>query len=232
MLADVQETLGRRVAAEIAAAGGCVRFDCCDVSQADQVQASIERAAAEQGGLDVVVQCAGIVHVGLLHDCSESDWDRLMAVNLKSIFLGLKYSLPHLRQNRQSYMVNVASISSFVGQAQTPAYTASKGAVRSLTQSIALDYAALGLRCNCICPGITDTPMLRQHLESADDPDQTLRERVRRVPIRRALQPAEIARTALFLCCEDSAGMTGSSLVVDGGYLAAAEWDALNPPVS
>jgi NAD(P)-dependent dehydrogenase (short-subunit alcohol dehydrogenase family) len=98
--------------------------------------------------------------------------------------------------------------------------------VLSLTRSIALDYAALGLRCNCVCPGITDTPMLREHLDRTGDADGALRARVRRVPLHRALDPADIARTIVYLSCEDSAGVTGTSIVVDGGYLAAAEWDA------
>ena len=119
-----------------------------------------------------------------------------------------------------------ASISSFVGQAATPAYTASKSAVLGLTRSIALDYAALGLRCNCVCPGITDTPMLREHLDKTPDPEATLAERLRRVPMRLPLTPEDIAKAVLYLSCEDSAGVTGTSLVVDGGYLAAAEWDA------
>ena len=124
-------------------------------------------------------------------------------------------------------MVNVGSISSFVGQAATPAYTASKAAVLGLSRSIALDYAAIGLRCNCVCPGITDTPMLREHL------DKTARPRGdagRPAPPRAAGVGADaratIARSILYLSCEDSAGVTGTSLVVDGGYLAAAEWDA------
>jgi NAD(P)-dependent dehydrogenase (short-subunit alcohol dehydrogenase family) len=161
-----------------------------------------------------------------LHEYAASDWDVLMGVNLKSMFLSLKHAIPHLRRNARSYVVNVGSISSFVGQAATPAYTASKAAVLGLSRSIALDYAAIGLRCNCVCPGITDTPMLREHLNKTVDPDATLAERVRRVPIRRALAADEVARSILYLSCEDSAGVTGTSLVVDGGYLAAAEWDA------
>ena len=108
-------------------------------------------------------------------------------------------------------MVNVGSISSFVGQAATPVYTTSKGAVLSLSRSIALDYAHLGLRCNCVCPGITDTPLLRQHLNTTDDPEQTLRQRVSRVPINRAIEPEEVARAILYLSCEDSSGVTGTS---------------------
>ncbi len=146
-------------------------------------------------------------------------------VNLKSIFFSIKHGIQYLKRQSPSYVVNVGSVSSFVGQAATPAYTASKSAVLGLSRSIALDYAAIGLRCNCVCPGITDTPMLREHLDKTSDPEATLAGRLRRVPMRLPLKPAEIARAILYLSCDDSAGVTGTSLVVDGGYLAAAEWD-------
>jgi len=225
-IADLGERPGRELAAEIGARGGRAIFERCDVADENEVRAAIDAAAAAWGGLQIVVNCAGIVQVKLLHEYTEAEWDRLMAVNVKSIFFALKHALPHLTKNDRSYLVNVGSISSFVGQASTPAYTTSKGAVLSLTRSIALDYASLGLRCNCVCPGITDTPMLREHLDRTGDPEGALRTRVRRVPLHRALAPAEIARTIVYLSCEDSAGVTGTSVVIDGGYLAAAEWDA------
>jgi NAD(P)-dependent dehydrogenase (short-subunit alcohol dehydrogenase family) len=206
--------------------GPSTAFLQADVSREDQVCDSLAKTVARFDGLHIIVNCAGVVHVKLLHEYEEADWDRLMGVNLKSIFFSVKHGLQYLRRHRPSYVVNVASISSFVGQAATPAYTASKSAVLGLTRSIALDYAALGLRCNCVCPGITDTPMLREHLNKMPDPEATLSERLRRVPMRLPLQPHDIARAVLYLSCTDSAGVTGTSLVVDGGYLAAAEWNA------
>jgi len=232
VVADVSDTSGQRVAAEINSNGGHAAYTSCDVSDSEQVARSIDTAVERFGGLHIVVNSAGIVHVGLLHEYSESDWDRLMGVNLKGIFFSLKHAFPYLSSNKHSYMVNVGSISSHVGQRLTPAYTTSKGAVFSLTQSIALDYAAYGLRCNCVCPGITDTPMLRHHLNTTPDPEETLRQRVRRVPLNRALQPDEVARSILYLSCEDSAGVTGTSMIIDGGYLAAAEWDTDDDSIS
>src|SRR4051812_39745579 len=223
-LADLQTERGQKVADEIRAAGGRALFTTCDVARAGDVHTSIEQTAREFGGLSIIVNCAGIVQVKLLVELDEADWDRLMAINVKSIYLSTKFGLPHLKRNARSYIVNIGSISSYVGQGGTPAYTASKGAVLMLSKSIALDYAADGVRCNCVCPGITDTPMLREHLDKTPDPDATLASRVRRVPIGVALKPADIAKTALYLSCEDSAGVTGTSLVVDGGYLTAAEW--------
>jgi NAD(P)-dependent dehydrogenase (short-subunit alcohol dehydrogenase family) len=201
-------------------------FFQADVSSEEQVRESVVKTIARFGGLGIIVNCAGVVHVKALHEYEESDWDRLMGINLKSIFFSVKHGLPYLKRHSPSYVVNVGSISSFVGQAATPAYTASKAAILGLSRSIALDYAALGVRCNCVCPGITDTPMLREHLDKTPGPEATLAERLRRVPLRVALAPYDIAKAILYLSCEDSAGVTGTSLVVDGGYLAAAEWNA------
>ena len=223
-IADVQAELGEALAASIVAGGGHAQFMRCDVSREDDVRRTLDEAAAKFGGLDIVVNCAGIVHVRLLHETSEAQWDELMGVNVKSIFFSIKHALPHLQKKPRSTMVNIGSIGSFIGQANTPVYTTSKGAVLSLTRSIALDYAAIGLRCNCVCPGITDTPMLRYHLSKAPDPEATLRQRLERVPMGTALTPHDIAKAVLYLACEDSSGVTGTSLVVDGGYLAAAEW--------
>jgi NAD(P)-dependent dehydrogenase (short-subunit alcohol dehydrogenase family) len=208
----------------LSAPEGSTVFLRADVSNEQQVRDSLAQTVARFGAVQIIVNCAGIVHVGPLHEYDVADWDRLMGVNLKSMFLSVKHGLPYLRLHPKSYVVNVGSISSFVGQAATPAYTASKSAVLGLTRSIALDYAALGVRCNAVCPGITDTPMLRQHLDKTADAEATLTERLTRVPTGQALEPRDIAKAILYLSCEDSSGVTGTSLVVDGGYLAAAEW--------
>jgi NAD(P)-dependent dehydrogenase (short-subunit alcohol dehydrogenase family) len=223
---DIQVERGQAVAEKILAGGGQALFLECNVSKEEQVRLAIEKTARHFGGLQIIVNCAGFVQVTPLHEYSEAAWDYLMAVNLKSIFFSLKHGYPFLRQNPRSYVVNIASISSFVGQATTPAYTASKHAVIGLSRSIALDYAADGLRCNSICPGITDTPMLRYHLSKTPDPDATLANRLRRVPMGVALTPKDIAKAVLYFSCEDSSGITGTSLVIDGGYTTAAEWDS------
>ena len=175
-----------------------------------------------------MVNNAGIVDVKELHEYTEEDWDRVMDINVKSMFLSFKYAFPYLRKNQKSYVVNIGSISSFVGQNNTPVYTTSKGAVLQLSRSIGLDYAKYGIRCNCVCPGITDTPMLHQHLDTTPDPEEHLAERLRRVPLGSILTSTDVAKSILFLSCEDSAGVTATSLIVDGGYLAAAEWDCKN----
>ncbi|MFT5377964.1 MAG: NAD(P)-dependent dehydrogenase (short-subunit alcohol dehydrogenase family) [Candidatus Latescibacterota bacterium] len=184
----------------------------------------MQKTVDEFGALQIVVNCAGIVHVGLLHEYGEEAWEQLMGVNAKAIYLATKFSWPFFKDNWRSYMVNIASASSFIGQASTPAYTVSKHAALGLTRSIALDYAVIGLRCNCICPGITDTPMLRFHLNTTSDPEATLARRMERVPMGVAIQPADVAKAALYFSCEDSSGITGTSLVIDGGWTACAEW--------
>ncbi len=224
-IADIQAEPGEQLAGSILSRGGQAVFLECDVAHEEQVRLAITQTVAHYGSLQIIVNCAGIVHVTPLDEYTEKDWDYLMGVNLKSIFFSLKHGIPHLRQNARSYMINIASVSSFIGQAGTPAYTASKHAALGLSRSIALDYASDGLRCNCICPGITDTPMLRSHLSMTADPEGTLANRLRRVPVGAALKPGDIARAVLYFACEDSAGVTGTSLIVDGGYTAAAEWD-------
>jgi NAD(P)-dependent dehydrogenase (short-subunit alcohol dehydrogenase family) len=224
-LVDVQAERGGAVERSIRSTGGEALFLPCDVASEDAVRTAIKETVGRYGGLQVIVNCAGVVHGRPLHEYAAEDWDRLMAVNVRGIFFSLKHGLVHLRRNRSSAMVNVGSISSFVGQASTPAYTASKFAVLGLSRSIALDYAADGVRCNCVCPGITDTPLLRHHLKAAPDPAAALASRLHRVPIGRVLTPDDIARAVLYLSCDDSAGVTGTSLIVDGGYLAAAEWE-------
>lgn len=224
-LIDVQAAKGEAIAESIRGAGGRATFIECDVRREEAVRDSMEATVREFGGLQIIVNCAGIVHVGLLDRLSVEDWDRVMDVNVKSIFLSTKHGMGHLRKNSRSYIVNIGSIGSFIGQGLTPVYSATKGAVLLLSKSIALDYAADGVRCNCVCPGITDTPMLREHLNTTPDPEATLASRLRRVPMGVAMSPNDIARAVVYFSCEDSAGVTGTSLVVDGGYLAAAEWE-------
>lgn len=214
----------RDLANEIKAAGGMALAIECDVANEDSVKASIEQTVEQFQGLDILINNAGMVDVRALHETTADQWDRVMDVNVKSVFFSLKHSLDHLRAAGRASIVNVGSISSFVGQAATPVYTTSKHAMLGLTRSIALDYAQDGIRCNCICPGITDTPMLREHLDATGDPEGTLRERLVRVPMGIALTPYDVARSILFFASEESAGITGTSLVVDCGYLTAAEW--------
>ena len=223
-IADIQTNQGIELERKICDAGGFAIFTVCDVSLEEDIRKSMERTAEVFGDIHALVNCAGIIHISPLEDYSVSEWDNLMAINLRSIYLSIRHGIQYLRKHSQSTIINVGSISSFVGQASTPAYTASKYAVHGLSRSIALDYAADGVRCNCVCPGITDTPMLRHHLKS-ETAVAALETRLHRVPIGRLLTSHEIAKAVLYLASDDSSGVTGTSLVVDGGYTAAAEWN-------
>lgn len=195
------------------------------LSQESTIVESIALAERTFGRLDILISNAGMVLAKWLHESTVEDWDQLMNVNVRATFLAFKHAFPLLRRNERSYVVINGSISSFVGQALTPIYSTSKGALLLLGKSIALDYAQWNIRCNVVCPGITDTPMLREHLESTGNAEAALAERSRRVPLGAANRAEDVAKSFLYLSCEDSAGITGTSLVVDGGYLAAAEWD-------
>src|SRR5712671_844181 len=224
-LAGRRLTLSRRFAEELKGEGREALPLTCDVSKERQVRDSIRQTVKHFGKLDIVVNNAGMVHIKMLHEYTEREWDLVMDVNVKSMFFAVKHAVPHLRRAGRGYIVKVGSISSFVGQALTPVYTTTKHAVVGLTKSIALDYAADGIRCNCVCPGITDTPMLREHLNVQPDPDAALAARLRRVPMAIPLTPDDVAKTILFLSCDDSSGVTGTTLVIDAGYLTAAEWE-------
>ena len=217
-LLDCDEERGRR------AAGGIGEFFAVDVCVESQVEQALGEVLRRFGRVDHLVNNAGMVLVKTIEESTVADWDRVMDVNVKSVFLMTKHLLPALGRSAHATIVNVGSISGFVAQKGTPAYVASKGAVLMLSKALALDLAGYGIRVNCVCPGITDTPMLRFHLSTTPDPGRTLQERCNRVPLARALAPREIANAVLYLSGDQSSGITGTSLVVDAGYTATAEW--------
>lgn len=224
---DIDEGMGTAAANDVQARGGHCEFIAADISREQDVARSIRLAVHKWGAIDHLVNNAGIVLVKPLEECTVEEWDRVMAVNVRSIFLTAKHALPWLRGSSSPTIVNMGSVSSFAGQADTPAYVASKGAVAMLSKTMALDFARWGIRVNCVCPGITDTPMLRFHISRSADPERTVRERLNRVPLGRMLTGDDIAGATLYLSGPDSAGITGTTLLVDGGYLAAAEWSNL-----
>jgi len=219
-LVDIDEGLGEELAHEITKEGGTAQFIPCDMGKEVDIKRAISQTSEIFGGINILINNAGIILVKPLHELSSEEWDEQLAINLKAYFLSFKYAYPYLKANKQSYVVNMGSVNSFVGQAHTPAYNASKSAILNLSKSIAIDYAADGIRCNTVCPGITDTPMLRKHMPD----DESIRRRLERVPTKKILSTADIAKSVAYLSCEDSAGVTGTNIVIDGGYLATAEW--------
>lgn len=223
-LLDLDEDRGRSAVKEIKAGGGICEFYRTDVAVESEVVRTLGDIVSSFGGLDHLVNNAGMVLVKDIEACTVGEWDLVINVNLRSVFLITKYSLPSLRLSPHPTIVNVGSVSSFIAQKDTPAYVASKGGVLMLSKALALDLARFGIRVNCVCPGITDTPMFRFHVNSSDDPERTLRERFNRVPLGRPLSPREIGDAILYLSGDQSSGITGTSLVVDAGYTATCEW--------
>lgn len=224
LVVDLNAAEGEETAELIRSGGGRAVFRKADVAKEAEVCAAVQQAAEAFGGVQVLVNNAGINLVKFLEDTSEEEWDRVMAVNVKSMFLFIKHSVPHMRRAGGGSIVNVGSIGSFVGQYKTPAYIASKGAVMLLTKSLALDYGRDNIRVNCVCPGITDTPMLRRHFDTLPNAAAVMRQRADRVPLHRFLQPEDIARAILYLASDDASGVTGEAHLVDGGILAGCEY--------
>lgn len=224
VVADVLEEAGEATAAALRQEEHRAEFVHADVSEESDVRRLIEHAVERFGRLDIVVNNAGTAIVRTCEECTVEEWDRLMAVNVRSIFLTTKYAVGPMRRQGGGAILNVGSVSSLVGQRGTPAYCASKGAVLMLTKSLAVDYGPDRIRVNCLCPGITDTPLLRFHVGHAPNPEEHLRERLRRVPLGAMLYPEDMGRAAAFLCSDDARGITGAYLLVDGGYLACAEF--------
>jgi NAD(P)-dependent dehydrogenase (short-subunit alcohol dehydrogenase family) len=222
---DINASGGSETVALAADRSSEVVFERVDVGDEAEVKAVVDRTVARWGRLDILFNNAGVVLVKPLEETTEAEWDHLMSVNLKSIFFGCKHAIPHIRQAGGGAILNTGSIGSFTGQLNTPAYIASKGAVALLTKSLALDYGRDGIRVNCICPGITDTPMLREHMGYGEAGEKNIRERLARVPLGKLLDPGDVARAAVYLVSDDSMGITGITHIVDGGLLAAAEYN-------
>lgn len=219
-LIDIKRKEGKSLEEEIKSNGGSAKYLFCDIGDEKAIKESIELTVEHFGALHIVINNAAVNLIKPLHKCSSEEWDWQMNINLRAVFLSFKYAYPYLTKQELSYIVNIGSVSSFVGQAHTPGYIASKGGIHMLTKAIAIDYAAEGIRCNIVCPGITDTLLLRTHIGS----EELLKERLKRVPTGKILTPKDIAKTVAYLSCEDSPGITGTSIIVDGGYLATAEW--------
>jgi NAD(P)-dependent dehydrogenase (short-subunit alcohol dehydrogenase family) len=223
-LLDRDQAAGIAVKDGIEARGGDCAFHHVDISDESAIISAINQIQSRFQSVDHVVNCAGITVVKKIEECTAQDWDYVLNVNLRSVFLIAKYVLSLLRSSQHPTIVNVASVSSMVAQIGTAAYVASKGGVLMLSKALALDLAEEGIRVNCVCPGITDTPMFRFHMSMESNPIEATQERISRVPLGRALLPREIADAILYLSSDQSSGITGTSLVVDAGYTATAEW--------
>lgn len=204
-------------AAEIRARGGEATYLQTDVTSPEQVQRLLDGAAELLGGIDVIVNNAGIQRAGPVTDLAVEDWDALMQVNPRSCFLGAKFGIPHLRAAGGGVIVNTSSIVGLKGAPGAAGYSASKGAIVALTKALAAELADDGIRVNAICPGITDTPFNQPAIDAMGG-RAAWEEFVRTVvPMRRQGAPEEIAAGMLFLASDMSSFMTGQVLVLDGG---------------
>ena len=211
---DVLEEDGRRLAAEL---GDDALSMPLDVTDAAQWQAAIDAALSRFGRLDILVNNAGVRGAGLVEDVSAAEWDRVMDINAKGVFLGTRTALPALRRAGGGSIVNISSQLGLVGVDNSgPQYQASKGAVRIFTKATAIQYAADGIRANSVHPGPIATPMTEA---GRADPER-YRTTVSRIPLGRYGQPEDVAYGVLFLASDESSFMTGSELVIDGGWTA------------
>ncbi len=219
IVADMNEDGGQQTVHMITENGGDATFVQVDVTSATEVEAMISKAVETYGRLDCAHNNAGIGSRprAPLHECSEETWDRVLGINLKGVWLCMKYEIIQMLRQGSGAIVNTASIMGLVGSwSGTSAYNASKHGVVGLTKTAALEYAKSGIRVNCVCPGYIETPMTAQAMS---DPEQ-LERIIAREPIGRVGTPEEIAETVVWLCSDAASFVTGHTMTVDGGYVA------------
>jgi NAD(P)-dependent dehydrogenase (short-subunit alcohol dehydrogenase family) len=212
VVADVNQQGGMETVDMIKSKGGTAAFVQTDVTKSDQVSTMVDFAIKTYGQLDFAHNNAGVnIPEYATADIPEKDWDFIMNINLKGVWLCMKHEIPALLKQSSAAIVNTSSIGGLLGTATIAAYTAAKHGVIGLTKSAALDYANTGLRINAVCPGIVNTPFLKGNPEAVKQLSQV-------IPKGRLAEPEEIARAVVWLCSDESSYVTGHSMVVDGAY--------------
>ena len=201
---------------EIVAEGGSALFVQADVSQEEDCRRLIAEAAERFGRIDVLVNAAGVVADGSVETANMDDWDRCMNTNVKSVFMLSRFAMPYLRETKGS-IVNVASVVAIKGVKNRAIYSATKGAMIALSQSMAAEYVAEGIRINCVSPGTVLSPSLQGRIDKTDDPQAALANFVARQPLGRLGESAEVAKAIVFAAGQGIGFMTGANIVVDGG---------------
>ena len=227
VIGDVSETGGTRVAESITAAGGRARYQPLNVTQAASAEAAVAACVDAFGGLHVLVNNAGIGYVGDALETDEGEYDKLMAVNVKGVFLCSRAALRQMTVQQGSpreggVIVNIASVAGLVGVSRRFAYGASKGAVIAMTKSLAMDFVERKIRVNCICPGTIHTPFVDGYLDRfhSHNREETLAGLHARQPVGRMGRPEDVAYAALYLASDEASFATGAEMIVDGGLTA------------
>ena len=214
---DILDEAGRQVEAQIRELGGEVTYVHLDVTSEADWQSAVDTAVSQYGKLNVLVNNAGILIRKTLEETTGEDWDRIMDINAKGVFLGTRAAIPAMREAGGGSIVNISSTAGLVSSPSGSAsYTATKGAVRLLTKSTAIQYAREGIRCNSVHPGPIETDMIQ---DSLDDP-AAMELRMQRLPMGRIGKPEEVAYGVIYLASDESSFVTGSELVIDGGTTA------------
>jgi NAD(P)-dependent dehydrogenase (short-subunit alcohol dehydrogenase family) len=223
VLLDVDEPAAQRIAAAIEADGGRAEARACDVAKADDVTRVFAAIVDAHQRLDILVNNAGIAHVGTIEATTESDLDRLYQVNVKGVFLCARSAVPIMLRQGGGVILNMASITSLVGVPERFAYSMTKGAVLTMTMSIAIDYVKQQIRCNCICPARIHTPFVDQYVARhyPGREQEVLQQLSAYQPIGRMGTSDEVACLALYLCSDEAAFVTGQAYPIDGGVLVA-----------
>ncbi len=215
-IADILEDEGQSLAAEIADSGGDAIFIRLDVTSEADWKRAVEKVVTALGKLDILVNNAGIYRGGTVEETSDADWRLTFDINARGVFLGTKAAIPAMKAAGGGSIVNISSVAGLVGSSVSTAYNASKGAVRLLTKSTAVQYAKDGIRANSVHPGLIDTSMIDLVFQG-----RNIRgERIRAVPLGNLGAPEDVAYGVLFLASDESSFMTGSELVIDGGLSA------------
>ena len=220
VVADINPNAASETSRLIEKNGAAALAVTVDVTQAASVQKMLHKAVEIFGRIDVLVNNAGLGFAATVEETDEADWDRLMAVNLKGVFLGCKYVVPIMRRQGGGVIVNTASVLALVGVQDRAAYCASKGGVAALTRAVALDHVRDGIRVNCVAPGSVETPYWTDIFAKSNDVAALRKNLEQRHPMERLARPEEIAKAILFLASDESSFCTGSTLVVDGGWAA------------
>jgi len=220
VIADWERDTAEKAASEIQSSVGTALALACDVSRKESVSEMVQAVVERFGRIDVLHANAAVQLTKPAGETSEEEWDRVHNVNLKGVFFSCKYVIPAMQRARRGAIVITSSGHAFASYPNFSAYAATKGGELAFMRALALDYAADGIRVNCVIPGATDTRLIQQYISESHDPEGTRRRLFESIPMRRLAKPKEVGEAVLFLASHYAAYITGTSLVVDGGLLA------------